>query len=108
MVVHAGIASFTKFEEFALSDTEATTLSKSVVNVMQEFDIAPDPRIVAVFGLVTTAGMIYGPRMYNYSEFRAAKKKAKEEEVITTQFHGPNLPEDNSMLFTAGLMRGSV
>src|SRR5579864_3275057 len=80
MVVHIGIASLTKFDEFALSDTEANTLSKSIVNVMQEFDIAPDPRLVAVTGLITTAGMIYGPRMYNYSEFRAAKKRRKQEE----------------------------
>lgn len=83
-VVHMGIASFTKFDGFALSDTESVNLSKSVVNVMEQFDVTVDPRFSAIAGLVTTAGMIYGPRFYLYSEFRKEEKKKKQQEVAET------------------------
>lgn len=86
MVVHTGIAIATKYDGFALSEMEANTLSKSVVNVMEQFDIVPDPRFVAVTGLVTTAGMIYGPRIYNYAEWKNEKRKRKSEEQTAQQF----------------------
>lgn len=107
MVVHIGIASLTKFDEFALSEIEANNLSKSVVTVMTEFDIAPDPRIVAVTGLVTTAGMIYGPRLYNFSEHRAKIKKEKEmDTVIEHTFNNTN-HNDIVGIGTSGFMRGN-
>lgn len=63
-IVHAGIASATKCPELNIEDAESEALAKSVATVLDEFDITPDPKIQAIVGLVTTAGVIYGPRVY--------------------------------------------
>lgn len=77
MFVHMGLAAFTDFDNWKLKKEEADSLSSSIANVMQEFDMAPDPRFAAVAGLITTAGMIYGPRVYLYREHKAEKRKQK-------------------------------
>jgi hypothetical protein len=76
MIVHAGIASATKTPELELTEPEANQLGKSVGAVMDEFGFQPDPRTQAIVGLVITAGMIYGPRMYLIRERIAEPKKA--------------------------------
>lgn len=97
MIVHMGIAGLTKFDQFALEQKEADALSNSLVNVMKEFDFTPDPRFTAVAGLVTTGAMIYGPRMYLYSDHKKEQKKKKQQEReeahIVTQ---PNVADTNS------------
>lgn len=75
-IIHIGLASATKTPELKLEDDEAEALAKSTAVVLQEFDIRPDPKIEAIVGLVTTAGMIYGPRIYLISE---RKKKERME-----------------------------
>lgn len=67
-IIHIGLASATKTPELKLEDDEAEALAKSTAVVLEEFDIRPDPKIEAIIGLVTTAGMIYGPRVYLISE----------------------------------------
>lgn len=76
-IVHLGIASATKTPEFVLEDTEAETLAKAVSNVLIEFDIQPDPKAQAIFGLVVAAGSVYGPRVYLIRERRKEERKSK-------------------------------
>lgn len=68
MVMHIGLAEMTKTPELVLQETESSALAISVANVLSEFDITPDPKMQAIVGLMMTAGMIYGPRMYNIRE----------------------------------------
>ena len=84
MIFHMGIASATKFDDFAIEKNEADALSHSIANVMAQFDWAPDPRFTAIAGLVTTSATIYGPRLYLYREHlkkKTAEKKATENET---------------------------
>ena len=78
MILHMGIASATKFDDFAIEKKEADALSASIANVMAQFDWAPDPRFTAIAGLVTTSATIYGPRLYLYREHAKAKAQEKK------------------------------
>lgn len=89
-VVHLGIANLTAFPEFALNDTEAGALSASVVNVMQAFDIRPDPRAQAVVGLMMTSAMIYGPRFYVLKN----RERTKKSDGNVVDFSGVNLAKN--------------
>lgn len=75
LIVHAGLANFMKFEDMALEESECTDLSKSIVNVMDQFDFAPDPRYTAIVGLVSTASMIYAPRYILYKNMKKKEEK---------------------------------
>jgi len=61
VVLHSGIAAATKTPEIAIDADDAGTLAKATANVLAEFNIAPDPKIAAVIGLVIAAGSVYGP-----------------------------------------------
>lgn len=73
--MHLGIASATKTPELSLDESEAESLAKATANVLEQFDIRPDPKIEAVVGLVTTASVIYGSKYYM---IRQRKKEEKE------------------------------
>jgi hypothetical protein len=75
--VHLGLAGVTRCPEFAdISEAENKALASATANVLEVFDIRPDPRIEAVVGLCVTASTIYGPRVYlAYNR----KKKADKE-----------------------------
>lgn len=75
-ILNTGIAFLTKFDDFRLSDEEALQMSQATANVMEQFDYVPDPKVAAVLGLVTTTGMVYGPRIYLY---RSHLKQVREE-----------------------------
>lgn len=64
IIVHIGLAAATKAPEMVLEESEADALAKSTANVLEQFDIRPDPKIEAVVGLLMTAGSIYGPRAW--------------------------------------------
>lgn len=70
-IAHLGIATATKTPELALEDKESETLAVAVSNVLEEFDIKPNPKAEAIIGLIIASGSIYGPRIYN---IRARKK----------------------------------
>ena len=81
LIVHMGLAKFTDFKDFELEKKEADNLAGSLVNVMEQFDITPDPKWTAITGLITTSAMIYGPRIVMYRidadnkrQMRRAKK----------------------------------
>lgn len=63
LIVHLGIASATKTPEMALDEEEGKLLAEATANVLAEFDIRPDPKLQAVIGLITAAGVVYGPRV---------------------------------------------
>lgn len=73
-ILNTGIAFLTKFDDFALDNSEAMQMAEATNNVMAQFDYVPDPKIAAVLGLVTTTGMIYGPRLYLYRKWLAEKQ----------------------------------
>lgn len=75
-ILHVGLAAATKTPEMVLEDSEAENLAKATATVLTEFDIRPDPKVEAVIGLVTAAGLIYGPRIYLITE----RKKLEAEE----------------------------
>lgn len=78
-IIHMGLASATRTPELKLEDEEAEALAKSTAVVLEEFDIRPDPKIEAVIGLVTTAGMIYGPRVYLITERKKMERRNRED-----------------------------
>jgi hypothetical protein len=68
MVIHIGLAEMTKTPELALQEAESAALATSLANVLDQFDITPDPKVQAIIGLLMCGGMIYGPRMYMIRE----------------------------------------
>lgn len=74
-MVHLGLAASTKTPELMLEDAEAMALSTAILNVADQFDFRPDPKIEVTIGLIITAATIYGPRAYN---IRERLKKEKE------------------------------
>lgn len=79
-LLNTGIAFLTKFDDFALEDSEAKSMAIATANVMDQFDYVPDPKIAACMALVTTTSMIYGPRIYLYNSHR---KKLREKRIAT-------------------------
>ena len=75
-IVHVGLASVTKTPELVLEEDEAKSLAMASANVLEQFDITPDPRVTAIVGLITTCGVIYGPRVYLVRERRKAEREA--------------------------------
>lgn len=78
-VVHVGIAGVLHAPEMMLEDNESAALAGSIANVLEQFDIRPDPRIEAVIGLCVVSGSIYGPRIYNIRERRKQERADKND-----------------------------
>lgn len=81
IVVHAGVSAMTKTPELALEKDDATTLARATANVLEQFDITPDPKVTAVVGLVMACGTVYGPRIYLIRERLISEARAKQEET---------------------------
>lgn len=88
IIVHAAISTATKTPELAIEETEAKSLAGAVSNVLEEFDIQPDPKVQAIVGLIIAAGSVYGPRMYLIRERQKAQRKAKDKPAEAIPF-GP-------------------
>jgi hypothetical protein len=89
--IHLGLASLTKTPELQLEDSESKALAYSIANVMEQFDMSPDPRFVAVGGLITTCASIYGPRAYLIRERRKEEKKPAKNDIasnVTVESNG--------------------
>lgn len=84
-IFNTGLAFLTNFEDFKLDDAEAMQMAEATANVIEQFDYTPDPKITAMIGLVTTTGMIYGPRVYMYRKMLAQKNKEKRASKTTRQ-----------------------
>jgi hypothetical protein len=72
-----GLAGVTGIPEIELEKDDAELLANATVPVLEQFDFAPDPRFVAVFGLVMATGKVYGPKVISYKMRTAAERDAK-------------------------------
>lgn len=88
--VHIGIANVAKCPEMLLAPQECQALAMATANVMEQFDIRPDPKVTAIVGLLTTAGTIYLPRTYLIQKRRAEERTNKKR----------NKPPTNEQQFT--------
>jgi hypothetical protein len=76
LVSHLGLSGVTNIPEIALEKDDADLLANAAVPVLEQFDFTPDPRFVAVFGLIMACGKVYGPRAYLY---RVRKENERAE-----------------------------
>lgn len=88
---HLALASVSKCPELKLEENESHALANATTNVLREFDMTPDPKVVAIVGLITTASTIYGPRVYLISRRKAEEKEKKEPLDVSNAFNKPNL-----------------
>lgn len=79
MVFHMGLATMLKTPEIATTEAENRTLGTAVVNVLEAYDLKPDPKIATVVGLIMACGQVYGPKTYFIRE------RLKEEAVAKRQ-----------------------
>lgn len=84
-VGHTMLAGVTNIRELEIDQEEAKLLANGAVPVLDMFDFAPDPRFVAVFGLLAACGQVYGPRVYLYKMRMQQEKDAamKPAKVVT-------------------------
>lgn len=47
-----------------IDQEEGELLATASVNMMQQFDIAPDPKTQAIIGMIMATATVYGPRIY--------------------------------------------
>lgn len=52
-------------------------LAAASANVMEEFDLKPDPKTQAIIGLVIAAGTVYGPRVVMIQMRKASERREK-------------------------------
>lgn len=78
VIVHAGFAAVTDTPELEIDESEAEYLARSTANVMEQFDLKPDPKTQAIIGLIVAAGTIYGPRIYMIKARQVATSKERK------------------------------
>lgn len=103
VILHAGIAAATKTPEIELDEDESKQLAKAVSNVMDQFDFAPDPKVTAIVGLVTTAGVIYAPKIVLIRARNAAEKAERKSSRNPEQLDNPNENPEVIGHFSPGL-----
>jgi hypothetical protein len=81
-MLHIGLSTVSKTPEWELDKTETDMLANATVNVLQQFDIRPDPKIEAIFGLITAAGIVYAPRFILYRNRIASKAEIIPNEMV--------------------------
>lgn len=86
-IIHTALAAATKTPELALEDEESRALATATANVLNEFDITPDPKIQAIVGLIATAGMIYGPRVVLIRMRKASEEKEAEKPTFAMPYN---------------------
>lgn len=69
-------------------------LANASANVLEQFDLKPDPKTQAIVGLIIAAGTVYGPRAYMITARKAQEKRARPANPTTGQgtaeVFGPN------------------
>jgi hypothetical protein len=81
MIVHGGFAGMTKTPEWNLDEEDSMLLAKATANVLDEFDIKPDPKLEAVVGLITACGFVYGSKIKMIRDRVKEERKARAEET---------------------------
>ena len=83
LFAHTGLAVATRCPEFELDKEESDYLAKASANVLEQFDITPDPKTQAIAGLIIALGTVYAPRYIMISARVKSEKKAKQEQTAT-------------------------
>lgn len=78
VIVHAGLSVVTKTPELVIDDEEGTILAKATANVLDQFDLKPDPKIQAIVGLIVACGTVYAPRVALVKMRHEQEKKEKK------------------------------
>lgn len=84
-VLHEGIAVVGKLPEMSLDKSEADLLAKAAVPVLEQFNIQPDPRFAAAFGLIAACGTVYVPRAYLIRARLADEARVRAMRNVTPQ-----------------------
>lgn len=100
VIAHTGLASVTKVHELAIDEGEGRSLAMSLANVLDQYDITPDPKVTAMVGLIFTAGTIYGPRVYLYRERIKQEKLAKRPSATVVPLHAEQPATYDPLQFT--------
>ena len=77
-LLHFTAANALNIPELVLKPEEGDSLAKATTNVMEQFDLRPDPKTQALIGAICVAGSIYGPRVYLYRTRLADEARARE------------------------------
>jgi len=83
VIVHVGFAGITDNPELAIDEDEARMLANAGANVLEQFDLKPDPKTQAIVGLVIAAGTVYGPRAYMISARKAQARAERKANAAT-------------------------
>jgi hypothetical protein len=59
-----------------IDSEEGDLLAKSAANVLEQFDMTPDPKLQAAVGMIVACAVVYGPRV---ALIRARKALQKNE-----------------------------
>lgn len=87
--MHTGIAGVTRTPELVIDGAESELLAGATVNMLDQFDISPDPKLQAAMALVVAAGTVYAPRVVAIKMRKARDKKAKAETLDNVTTFGP-------------------
>lgn len=88
VIVHLGISKATAIPEIELDSDDADTLAQATANVLQEFDIKPDPKVEAIFGLIVAAGSVYAPKVIIYNRRKQTEKEENKSNNSTANVYG--------------------
>lgn len=71
---------------------ESDLLANASANVMQQFDLTPDPKTQAIIGLVMACGTVYGPRVYMIRA-RMAQEAQEKRAGTAGVYDGAGMPQ---------------
>jgi hypothetical protein len=86
-IFHVAIATATKTPELMIGDDEAKSLASATINVLDQYDIRPDPKIEAMVTLIGVAAATYAPRVV---AIRMRKAQEAEEKKGKAGVYGPD------------------
>jgi len=88
--VHFSLASLTGYETLALDDKESQSLAKATVNLAEQFEYKPNPKLEAMFSFAAVSASIYGPRIVLIKMEQSEKRKVK---LATAGIDMPGKPQ---------------
>jgi len=80
--IHTGLAVVTKSPEMLIDKSEATDVVNSGTELLEFYDLNPDPKTVAWLNFLGTMGMVYGTRVMAISNRPKEVKKPVENKVV--------------------------
>jgi hypothetical protein len=84
-IFHIALATATKTPELVIEDSEAKSLATATVNVLDQYDIRPDPKIEAIIGLIGVSCATYIPR---YMSIKMRKEQERKEKAASSNGAG--------------------